>query len=128
VKNGERAPKSNDRAWSPEKRKHPRYRVDLPIEYTRRDLVVRHDRAINASEGGLLAHFSEQLEVGQYLRIKLFYPSCSAFNFIELVTQVVWMDVHAREDGRDCRTGVRVMDLSIGDLGDLKDFLASLSG
>jgi hypothetical protein len=128
VKNGEGEPKSNHRAWNPEKRRHPRYRIDLPIEYTRRDLVVRHDRAINASEGGLLAHFSEQLEVGQYLRIKLYYPSCSAFNFIELVTQVVWTDVHSREDGRDCPTGVRVMDISIEDLGDLKNFLASLSG
>jgi hypothetical protein len=128
VKNGEGEPKSNHWTWNPEKRRHPRYRIDLPIEYTRRDLVVRHDRAINASEGGLLAHFSEQLEVGQYLRIKLYYPSCSAFNFIELVTQVVWMDVDARKDWRDCLTGVRVMDISIEDLGDLKNFLASLSG
>ena len=128
MKNGEREPVSGPRTWNLEKRRHPRHRIDLPIEYTRRDLVVRQDRAINASEGGLLAQLSEQMEVGQHLRIKLFFPSRAAFNFIELVTQIVWVDVHQRGAWRDCRTGVRYRDISIGDLGGLRNFLAGLSG
>ena len=128
MKNGEREPKSSHGTGNLEKRRHPRFSIDLPIEYTRRDLVVRHDRAINASEGGLLAHFSEQMEVGQYLRIKLFFPSRSVFNVIEMVTQVVWMDVHLRKDRGDYRAGVRVIDISIDDLRNLKIFLGSLSG
>ena len=38
------------------------------------------------------------MEAGQYLRIKLFFPSRSVFNVIEMVTQVVWMDAHLRKD------------------------------
>ncbi len=128
MKNEEEEPKAGHWTWNPEKRRHPRHCIDLPIEYTRRDLVVRHDRVIDASEGGLSAHFSEPMEVGQHLRIKLFFPSRSAFNSIDLVTQVVWMDVQWRMGGRDCRTGVRYTDISMENLRDLKNFLASLSG
>ena len=128
MKNGEREPKSNHGAGNLEKRRHPRFGIDLPIEYTRRDLVVRQDRAINASEGGLLAYFSEPMEVGQYLRMKLFFPSCSVFKVIEMVTQVVWMDVDPRKDRRDYRTGVRYVDISIDDHRNLKNFLGSLAG
>jgi hypothetical protein len=128
VKNGEREPKSSHETGNLEKRKHPRFSVDLPIEYTRRDLVVRQDRAINASEGGLLAHFSVPMEVGQYLRIKLFFPSRSVFNVIEIVTQVVWMDADPRKDREDYRIGVRYVDISIDNLRNLKNFLGSLGG
>jgi len=128
VRNREREPKASHGTGDLEKRRYPRFGIDLPIEYTRRDLVVRQDRAINASEGGLLAHFSELMEVGQYLRIKLFFPSCSAFHVIGMVTQVVWMDVDPSKDRRDNRTGVRVVDISIDDLRNLEQFLESLAG
>jgi len=128
VKNGEREPKSSHRARNLEKRRHPRVSIDLPIEYTRRDLVVRHDRTINGSESGLFALFSEPMEVGQYLRIKLFFPSRSVFNVIEMVTQVVWMDVRPRKDRGDYRTGLRYVNMSMDDLTNLKKFLGVLAG
>ena len=128
MKNEEREPKASHGTGHLEKRRHPRFGVDLPIEYTRRDLVVRQDRAINASEGGLSAHFSELMEVGQYLRIKLFFPSCSAFHVIGMVTQVVWVGVDPSKDRRDNRTGVRVVDISIDGLRNLEQFLESLAG
>jgi hypothetical protein len=128
VKNGEKELKSNQGPGNLEKRRHPRLTIDLPIEYTRRDLVVRQDRAINASEGGLLALFSEPMEVGQYLRIKLFFPSRSVFNVIEMVIQVVWMDVRPREDRGNYRTGLRYVDISKDDLRNLKKFLGMLVG
>jgi hypothetical protein len=89
---------------------------------------VKQDRAINASEGGLLAHFSEPMEVGQYLRIKLFFPCLSVFNVVDMVTQVVWTDVDTRKDRGDCRAGVRYVDIFMDDLKDLKNFLGSLGG
>jgi hypothetical protein len=128
MKNGETEPKSRFRAGNFEKRRHPRFNVDLPIEYTRRDLVVKYDRVTNASEGGLLAYFSEEMEVGQYLRIKLFFPSGSGLNIIEMVTQVVWRDNPLRKDWGNHRTGVRFVDISPDDLNHLKKFLGSLSG
>jgi PilZ domain len=56
-----------------EKRRYPRFSVDLLVEYNRKDLVVRQGRVINASEGGLLVYFPEQMEIGQLLRLNPFF-------------------------------------------------------
>ena len=51
-----------------ERRRYPRFSVDLPMKYTRTKLYSRYGkygRVVNASEGGLLAHLPEETEVGQ---------------------------------------------------------------
>lgn len=110
-----------------ERRKYPRFNVDLPIEYTRTDWVVKHGRAINASEGGLLIYFPELMEIGQHLKLKLFFTSGSEINTIETLIQVVWIDIHLSEGWGDYRTAVRFVDISQEDLDRLKNFLRSLS-
>jgi c-di-GMP-binding flagellar brake protein YcgR len=111
-----------------EKRRYPRYNVDLPVEYARSDSVVHHGEAFNASEGGLLVYFSERVEVGQHLSLKLFFSSMSEFNTIETLVEVVWVDVHMGEDWGDYRAGVKFVDISLGDLEKLMIFLRNLSG
>ena len=66
--------------------------------------------------------------MGQYLRIKLFFPFGSGLNVIEMVTQVVWMDAHRKKDWGDFPTGVKCVDISRDDLRNLKNLLESLSG
>jgi hypothetical protein len=59
-----------------ERRKHPRFSVDLPVEYCKIGSPVKcNGRAMNASQDGLLLYFSEPLQIGQYLRLKLFLSS-----------------------------------------------------
>ena len=111
-----------------EKRKHPRFSVDLPVEYSRADLFVEHAHAINASEGGLLLYLPEQMEMGNHLKLKLFFTVGSELNTIETVVEVVWVDMHLRMDRGDYRTGVRFVEISTEDMGKLKNFLKSLSG
>jgi c-di-GMP-binding flagellar brake protein YcgR len=111
-----------------EKRRHPRFNVDLPIEYARSDLVVNHGEALNVSEGGLLVYLPEKMEVGQHLSLKLFFSSGFEFNTIETLVQVVWMDIHLGEDWGDYRAGVKFVDISPRDLEKLNFFLRSLSG
>jgi c-di-GMP-binding flagellar brake protein YcgR len=127
MKNGEKQIKRLDGTVNFEKRRHFTFTVDLPIEYRRRDLVNKYDRVINASESGLSIYLSEQMEVGQYLRTKLFFPLGSGLNIIELVTQVVWMDVHPGKDWGDYRAGLRFIDISPADLSNLKNYLGGLS-
>jgi Tfp pilus assembly protein PilZ len=110
-----------------ERRRYPRFSVDLPVEYTRKDLVVKQGRVINASEGGLLVNFPEQMEIGQHLRLKLFLTSGSELNMMELMNQVVWMDVHRGKDRKDYRTGVKFVDISLEDQCTLKIFFSGLS-
>ncbi len=126
MKNGESKIKPPSGTGPFEKRRHPRFTVDLPIEYRRRDLVDKYVRVINASESGLSIYLSGQMEVGQYLRTKLFFPFGSELNFIELVTQVVWTDVQPGKDWGDYRAGVKFIDISPADLSNLKNYLESL--
>jgi len=110
-----------------EKRRYPRLSVDLPVEYTRKDLVAKQGRVINASEGGLLVYFPEQMEIGQHLRLKLFFTSGSEMNMMEIVNQVVWMHVDMGKDWGDYRTGMKFVDITPEDLNELTIFLRGLS-
>jgi hypothetical protein len=110
-----------------EKRKYPRFDVDLPIKYSRSSFFFKYARAVNASEGGLLLHLPEELGIGQQLALKLFFPSCADSNIIETIVQVVWMDVRLRKDWAwDYQTGVRFVDISPENMAILKTFLADL--
>jgi hypothetical protein len=107
-----------------EKRKHPRFNVDLPIKYGRTNLLFKYARAVNASQGGLLLRLPEEMEIGQHLALKLFFPSHSELNTIKASVQVVWMDLHMRKDWSwDYQTGVRFVDICTEDMTMLKDFL-----
>ena len=110
-----------------EKRKYPRFDVDLPIKYSRSSFFFKYARAVNASEGELLLHLPEELGIGQQLALKLFFPSCADSNIIETVVQVVWMDVRLRKDWAwDYQTGVRFVDISPENMAVLKNFLTVL--
>ncbi len=110
-----------------EKRRHPRFNVDLPIEYARSSLSVGHGRAINLSEGGLLLYLPERIEIGQYLALKLFFTSGATLETVETMVQVVWTDIRLAEDWGDYRTGVCFADISSEDLDKLMHFLRRLS-
>lgn len=110
-----------------EKRKHPRFNVDLPTEYAPGSFHVKHGRAVNVSEGGLLLYLPERVEIGQHLALKLFFPSGPALETIETTVQVVWTDIYLAEDWGDYRTGVSFADISSEDLDKLMSFLRSLA-
>ena len=117
-----------DRNLALEKRRYPRFDIDLPIKYSRANLFFKYARAVNASEGGLLLHLPEELGVGQQLLLKLFFPSCPDLDAIETMVQVVWMDVRLRKDWAcDYQTGVRFVNISPQNVAVLKNFLTDHS-
>jgi c-di-GMP-binding flagellar brake protein YcgR len=111
-----------------ERRKYPRFNIDLPIEYYRIDSPISNaGRARNISEGGLLIYFRERIEIGQGLRLKLFFTSGSDLHSMEALGEVVWVDIHMGEGWGDYKSGVRFIDASQEDMDKLKDFLKRLS-
>jgi c-di-GMP-binding flagellar brake protein YcgR len=111
-----------------ERRRHPRFSIDLPIEYKLIPSAISDKgRALNASEGGLLVYLPQSIEIGQHLEIKLFFVSGSHLNSIEVMGEVVWMDIHLGKEWGDYRCGVKFIDISSDDLNQLKKFLKSLS-
>jgi c-di-GMP-binding flagellar brake protein YcgR len=114
-----------------ESRRHPRFNVDLPIEYYRIDSSISHTgRGLNISEGGLLIYFPEEMDVSQYLKLKLFLSLGSEVNTIEVLAEVVWMEIHIDihlGKGGDYRCGVNIIDISPEDRTKLRNFIRSLS-
>jgi c-di-GMP-binding flagellar brake protein YcgR len=111
-----------------ERRKHPRFNVDLPIEYSLIDSMVGSPgRAMNVSEGGLLVYLPEKVDIGQHLKLKLYFPSGSALNTIEMLAEVVWVDLHLEKGWGDYRSGLRFIEISSEHLNLLKKILRNLS-
>jgi c-di-GMP-binding flagellar brake protein YcgR len=112
-----------------ERRRYPRFSVDLPIEYWQIDKTrSRPGRTINISQGGLLLRLSEPLEIGQAVGLTLFITSGPDLDTIEAVAQVevVWQDIHVGKDGA-YRVGVNFVDISPEDLDKLKNLLNALA-
>ena len=100
----------------------------MPIEYYQIDSpTCNTGRARNISEGGLLIYFPERIEIGQRLKLKLFFTSKSNLHSMEVLCEVVWIDIHLNETWGDYRSGVKFIDVSQEDMTQLKDFLKSLS-
>jgi c-di-GMP-binding flagellar brake protein YcgR len=91
-----------------ERRKHPRFNVDLPIEYYLiNSRAASRGRAMNVSEGGLLVYLPEEVAVGQHMQLKLYFPSGSDLNTIDMVAEVAWVDLHLEKGWGDYRSGLR---------------------
>ena len=115
-----------------ERRKHPRFSLELPIEYYQvESSASRTGRAVNASEGGLLVYLSEKIELGQFLTLKLFVAPDLDLRTVEMVTQVVWVDMHLERDSGDFRgeyrCGLKIVDISPEDMNSLKGLLQNLA-
>jgi len=110
-----------------ERRKYPRFKINLPLDYYRVDtLASQTGRAANASEGGLEIYFPEEMQIGERLKLKLFFSSSETeLNAIEVLAEVVWIDILSG-DG-EFRSGVKFVDISPEDLLRLKEFLGSLT-
>jgi c-di-GMP-binding flagellar brake protein YcgR len=115
------------KSFTSEKRKYPRFNVDLPTKYSRTNLFFKFGRVVNASEGGLLVYLPEEMGIGQRLALKLFFSSSSEFNTLETFVQVVWKDVHLRKDWTwDYRTGVKFLDIPQEHIAKLKNFIMNI--
>lgn len=111
-----------------ERRSYPRFSVDLPVEYSFQDSSINHPARIgNISEGGLLVYFPEKIDIGKKLKMRLFFSLGPTLNSIEMLTEVVWNDIHLEDDWKDYRSGVKFIDISEENLNKLKNFLKSLS-
>jgi len=91
-----------------EKRKHPRFSVELPLDYSRVEGKGTFGGMVaNASEGGLLVYLPERMEIGTLLKIELFYVKELELDTIKAVVKVVWSDMAARESWGEHRYGLK---------------------
>ncbi len=128
MKNREEGSKPHYGIANIERRKYRRFPIRLPVEYHRADSPISQTgRTLDGSEGGLQVLFPEQMEIGQNLKLKLFFSAGPELNAIETIAQVVWTNFQLGEGESYYRSGVKFTNISPEDLTKLKNFTASLS-
>jgi c-di-GMP-binding flagellar brake protein YcgR len=109
-----------------EERKHPRFLLNLPIEYSPVNSDINQaGYTFNTSEGGLMVNLPEELEPGRLLQMRIFFSFGPDINSIGILCQVVWTDHSRGEEGY--RSGVKFLKLSAQDLDKLVAFLRKLA-
>jgi c-di-GMP-binding flagellar brake protein YcgR len=107
-----------------EKRKHPRFSVELPLDYSRVNGKETYGGMVaNASEGGLLVYLPERIEMGSLLKIEIFYVGGLELNTIKAVGKVVWADLAARESWGEHRYGLQFESIDEKDFNRLTTLL-----
>jgi len=107
-----------------EKRKHPRFSVELPLDYTQVDGKDIYGGIVaNASEGGLLVYLPERIEIGTLLKIEIFYVRGLELDTIKAVAKIVWSDLAARESWGEHRYGLQFLNIEENDFNRLMDLL-----
>jgi c-di-GMP-binding flagellar brake protein YcgR len=103
-----------------EKRKYPRFSVELPLDYSRvNGKEILGGMVANASEGGLLVYLPEKIELGASLKIEIFYVKGLELDTIKAVAKVVWCDLAARESWGEHRYGLQFQSIDEKDFGRL---------
>jgi hypothetical protein len=111
-----------------QRRRYPRFDVDLPLEYNEvNSSITRHARALNLSEGGMLIHSADQLEIGRQMKSRLSFPLGSEMNTVEMQGELVWAKTSLNGVWRDYRSGVRFLGALPKDKAKLTHLLISLS-
>jgi c-di-GMP-binding flagellar brake protein YcgR len=107
-----------------EKRKYPRFSVELPLNYFRAEgKETLGGMVANASEGGLLVYLPERMEIGALLKIEIFYVRGLELDTIKAVGKVVWCDLAARESWGEHRYGLQFQYIDQRDFNRLTTLL-----
>jgi c-di-GMP-binding flagellar brake protein YcgR len=123
-KKGKDKSKSKEGIFIVERRKHPRIRVELPLDYSLADREETYGGIVaNASEGGLLVYLSETTELGALLKIEILFVKGSELNTIRGIAKVVWSDLAAKKAWGEYRYGLEFQSFQEGDLKKLKTLL-----
>lgn len=122
-KSGKTKPKSKEGIVIVERRKNPRFSVELPLDYS----IESEDRcggiAANASKEGLLVYLPEAIFVGALVNIEILFVKGSELNSIRAIAKVVWSDLAPKEIWGKYRYGLEFQSFQEGDLQKLRRLL-----
>jgi c-di-GMP-binding flagellar brake protein YcgR len=115
--------KSKEGIFIVERRKHPRFGLELPLDYSIESVERYGGVAANASKGGLLVYLPEAILVGTLLRIEILFVKGSELNSVRARAKVVWSDLPTKEIRGEYRYGLEFESFQEGDLQKLSRLL-----
>jgi len=113
------------RVFAIERRKHPRFGIQLPLDYSLIDgtTASRGGMTADASEGGLLVYLQEGIEIGALLKIEIIYVNTLGLDAIRATAKVVWSNLAVRQSCEDYRYGLEFQSIDQRNLGNLEILL-----
>jgi hypothetical protein len=82
-----------------ERRSHPRFIIDLPLEYRDGDESrLRGGIVVNASQGGFLMESPRDIPVGTELNVTVLFPKGFELANFNVVVKIVWKEPLQKED------------------------------
>ena len=111
-----------------EKRRFPRFNVDLPMKYS--EVKVRKKQggiAHDASEGGLLVYLQEEFPIGTKLKIEVFFSHGLRLTPIKAEAEIVWADIRGPGDWGEYKYGLKFINIGKEGFTKLKWLLDSLA-
>ena len=115
--------KSKEGIFIIERRKHPRFSLELPLDYSIESVERYGGVAANGSKGGLLVYLPEAILVGTLLRIEILFVKGLELNSIRASAKVVWSDLPHKEIWGEYRYGLEFESFQEGDLQKLRRLL-----
>lgn len=122
-KRGKGKSKSKEGILIVERRKHPRFSLELPLDYSIESIDRYGGVAANASKGGLLVYLPEAILVGTLLKIEILFVKGSELNSVRASAKVVWSDLAPKEIWGEYRYGLEFKSFQEGDLQKLRKLL-----
>jgi hypothetical protein len=85
--------------YSKNRRRYPRFFIDLPLEYRGvDDPCLRGAIVVNASEGGFLIESPRDIPVGTELSMTVLYPKGFELANFKVTAKIVWKEPYWKED------------------------------
>jgi hypothetical protein len=111
-----------------ERRRHPRFNLELPLDYFRVDDKENYGGIVaNASQVGVLVYLPEKMEMGTMLKTEIFYAKGLELDSIRAVGKVVWADLPARKTWGEHRYGLQFTSIDKGNMSKLRSLLKKVS-
>lgn len=99
--------------------------MDLPLEYRVLNVPYAHGGlVVNASEAGLLIQSVKNIPVGTKLSTVVLFPRGFQLSCLEVLTEVIWKDVHQEEDWQGYHYGLNFIQILEDDRNKLKQLLS----
>jgi len=106
-----------------ERRRHPRFNLELPLSYSIENKDHYGGVAANASRGGLGAYLPAAIVVGTSLNIEIIFARGFGLNSIRMKARVIWSDMAPKVTWGEYRYGLEFEKFQHGDVQKLNALL-----
>jgi hypothetical protein len=98
-----------------EKRRYPRYSIELPLEYWETGNACRGGLVYNVGREGLSIYSVHDMPIGWELEIRVFFPNEYEFDGFRARGKIVWKDSRYETDWKGYQYGLEFVQIPAED-------------